>query len=145
MSLRKQIAGCLIGCMMLAMPAAHAEVVPVVSAKCSVAVLSQSQLVNIFLGRESRFPNGDPAMPLDHGEGSEARDEFYARYAQQSPAQLKAYWAKLIFTGKSQPPREIISTQKLRRILANNPHAISYMRRSEVDTTLKVIEMQEKQ
>ncbi len=144
MELTRRITGCLIACMALAWPAAYAEVVPVVSAKCSIATLTDTQLIDIFLGKESRFPNGEPAMPLDQAEGSEIRDEFYARYANQSPPQLKAYWSKLIFTGKSQPPREIVSVPKLRKVLANNPYAISYMRRSEVDGTLRVVEIKEK-
>lgn len=144
MGLTHKLTGCLIVCMALALPSARAEVVPVVSVKCEIASLSDRQLVDIFLGRESRFPNGEPAMPLDQAEGSEVRDEFYARYANQSPAQLKVYWSKLIFTGKSQPPREIVSMQKLRRVLANNPYAISYMRRNEVDATLRVLEIQGK-
>lgn len=139
-----RIAWCLIGCLIGAMPAARAEVVPVVSARCSVTALTQNQLVAIFLGKESRFPNGEPVMPLDQAEGNEARDEFYTRYAGQSPAQLKAYWSKLIFTGRSQPPREIASVHKLRKLLAASPYAIGYLRRSEVelDATLRIIEME---
>src|SRR5690606_34939208 len=115
--------------------------------RCSVTVLTQKQLVDIFLGKESRFPSGEPAMPLDQAEGNEARDEFYTRYAGQSPAQLKAYWSKLIFTGRSQPPREIASVPKLRKLLAASPYAIGYLRRSEaeLDVTLKIIEMKEGQ
>lgn len=115
-----------------------------VSARCSVTALTQNQLVAIFLGKESRFPNGEPVMPLDQAEGNEARDEFYTRYAGQSPAQLKAYWSKLIFTGRSQPPREIASVHKLRKLLAASPYAIGYLRRSEVelDATLRIIEME---
>lgn len=135
----------LIGAALMALaPVARAEVVPVVSAKSAVTVLSKSQLVDVFLGKQSRYPNGEPAMPIDQAEGSEARDEFYTRYAAHSPAQLKSYWSKLIFTGKAQPPRQAGSVEKLRKVLTDNPHAIGYMRRHEVDAHLRILEIKEK-
>lgn len=140
-----RFASCFVGMALLApVPAARAEVVPVVSAKSTVTVLSNVQLVDIFLGKQSRFPNGEPAMPIDQAEGSDARDEFYMHYAAQSPAQLKAYWSKLIFTGKAQPPRQAGSIDKLRKALTDNPHAIGYLQRHEVDTYLRIVEIKEK-
>lgn len=125
-------------------PVVYAEVVPVVSVKSAVTTLSPTQLVNIFLGRESRFPSGTLAMPIDQAEGSEARDEFYNRFAERTPAQLKAHWSKLIFTGKGQPPRQVGSIEKLRKALYNNPHAIGYMQRHEVDGDLRIVEIKGK-
>ena len=59
--------------------AAVADVVAVVSAKTPVTALSKNQVVDIFLGKTSRFPNGEQAVPIDQVEGSAARDEFYTR------------------------------------------------------------------
>lgn len=135
---------CFTGIALLALaPVARAEVVPVVSERSTVTVLSKAQLVDIFLGKERRYPNGEPAMPIDQSEGSEARDEFYWRYATHSPAQLKAYWSKLIFTGKAQPPRQVGTVDKLRKVLTVNPRAIGYMRRHEVDLPLRIVEITE--
>lgn len=119
----------------------RAEVVPVVSAKSAITTLTTSQLADIFLGKESRFPDGQPAIPIDQTDGSAVRDQFYAEYAGYAPAQLKAYWSKLIFTGKSQPPREAGSVERLRNALTMNPYAIGYMRRSEVDASLRIVEV----
>ncbi|MDP2093815.1 MAG: phosphate ABC transporter substrate-binding protein, partial [Hydrogenophaga sp.] len=58
-----------------------AEVVAVVSAKSPVVTLSKNQVVDIFLGKASRFPDGRLAVPVDQDEGSAARDEFYATFA----------------------------------------------------------------
>lgn len=137
-----RIALCFAACAMSAFAlAVRAEVVPVVSAKSPVTALSSVQLVDIFLGKESRFPNGEPAMPIDLSEGSEARDEFYTRFAGRSHAELKSYWSKLIFTGRAQPPRQAGSVEKLRKALSENPHAIGYMRRHEVDNQLRIVEI----
>jgi hypothetical protein len=70
-----------------------ADVVAVVSAKSTVTTLSRSEVTDIFLGRASRFPNGVQAVPIDQADGSVARDEFYAKLAGKTAAQLKAYWS----------------------------------------------------
>ena len=116
-----------------------AEVVVVVSAKSPLAALSKNQVVDIFLGRASHFPDGRPAVPLDQVEGSAIRDGFYNDYAGKTPAQLKAHWSKIIFTGRGQPPREVANGVELKKRLAENPNAIGYIERTLVDGTVKVL------
>jgi ABC-type phosphate transport system substrate-binding protein len=118
---------------------AFADVVPVVSSKSAVDELSRDQVVDIFLGKADRFPNGQPAVPIDQAEGSELRDTFYMQFANRSAAQLKAYWSKIVFTGKGQPPREVSPTEKVKRVLASNPHSIGYIDRADVDSNVKVV------
>lgn len=118
---------------------ALAEPVVVVSAKSSISSLSSSQLMDIFLGKTSQFPNGEPVTPIDQPEGSDTRDEFYSRYFNKSPAQIRAYWSKIIFTGKGQPPREVPNTERVKKKLAENPEYISYVDRAALDPNLKVV------
>jgi ABC-type phosphate transport system substrate-binding protein len=140
MSSLHRIIMCLIGlAFIVASSTATAEVVPVVSSKSAVGGLSQNQVVDIFLGKTSRFPNGDPAIPIDQAEGSNIRDAFYAQFASRSSAQIKAYWSKIIFTGKGQPPREVSPSERVKQVLADNPHAIGYIDRSELDANVKVV------
>jgi len=119
--------------------AGQADVVVVVSAKCAVSTLSKEQVTDIFLGKTTRFPDGAPAVPIDQAEGSPARDEFYATFANKSPAQLKAHWTKIIFTGRGQPPKSVSNSVEVRKLIAANPQAISYIERSAVDSTVKVL------
>lgn len=123
----------------LAAGSSAADVVPVVSAKSEVSSLSTNQVMDIFLGRSSRFPNGELAVPIDQAEGSNIRDAFYMQFASKSAAQVKAYWSKLIFTGKGQPPREVSPSERVKRVVAENPHLIGYIERSEVDANVKVV------
>jgi ABC-type phosphate transport system substrate-binding protein len=116
-----------------------AEVVAVVSAKNPVAALSKEQVVDIFLGKASRFPDGSPTVPIDLAEGSAAREEFYAKFAGKSSAQLKAHWSKIIFTGRGQPPREALNSAEMKKLIVENPYVIGYLDQSLVDTSVKVI------
>lgn len=119
--------------------AAAAEVVAVVSAKNPISELSKPQIVDIFMGKANRFPDGNPAVPVDQAEGSAARDGFYLSVAGKSPAQVKAHWSKIIFTGRGQPPKEMPDGHAVKKYLAQHPNAIGYLERSQVDGSVKVL------
>lgn len=123
----------------LSLGPATADVVAVVSSTSMITTLSKTQVADIFLGKVSRFPNGTPAIAIDHAEGSPARDEFYATYAGKSPAQIKSHWAKIIFTGRGQPPKALSDDSEIKKLTAANPQAISYLERSAVDSSVKVL------
>jgi ABC-type phosphate transport system substrate-binding protein len=123
----------------LAASAATAEVVVVVSANNPVESLSRAQLTDIYLGRLNRFPNGDPVVPIDQRERSPTHDEFYSQYLGQSPAQIKAHWSKLIFTGRGQPPRAVPDDEAAAELVAENPNAIAYVDAGAVNERLRVI------
>ena len=115
------------------------DVVAVVSAKSPVASLSAAQVADIFLGKASRFPDGSPALPIDLQEDSPARERFYAQFTGKSPAQVKAHWSKIIFTGRGQPPVQAASGVQARKMIADNPNAIGYIDQSLVDGSVRVL------
>jgi ABC-type phosphate transport system substrate-binding protein len=119
--------------------AVMADVVAVVSAKSPITTLSTSQVQDIFLGKTSRFPNGALALPIDQAEGSAVREEFYAKMAGRSAAQMKAYWSKIIFTGRGQPPQEAANSVEMKKRLIENPAAIGYIEKNLVDSSVRVV------
>lgn len=126
----------------LAAGTASAEVVVVVSADNPVETLSRAQLTDIYLGRLNHFPNGDAVVPIDQRESSPAHDEFYTRYLGQSPAQIKAHWSKLIFTGRGQPPRAVSGGAAAAELVAGHPNAIGYLDAELVDERLQVVSVE---
>jgi ABC-type phosphate transport system substrate-binding protein len=140
MPMMNHIGTALIG-MALSLPAggAAADVVAVVSSENPVTTLSRHQVVDIFLGKSLRFPNGKPALPVDQAEGSMVRDEFYREYSGQSPAQIKAYWAKIIFTGRGQPPPDVANGLQVKKFIAQHPNAIGYIEDDLVDRSVRVV------
>jgi ABC-type phosphate transport system substrate-binding protein len=116
-----------------------ADVVVVVSAKNASTSLTESQVADIFLGRASYFPSGEEAMPLDLPEDSPLRADFYRDCTGKSAPQLRAYWSKLIFTGRAQPPREVADAAAIRHFLQSRPSAIAYMDRKDVDPSMKIV------
>jgi ABC-type phosphate transport system substrate-binding protein len=106
---------------------ARAEVVVVVSAENPVESLSRAELADIYLGRMTRFPNGESVVPVDQRETSPTHHEFYSRYLGRTPAQIKAHWSKLIFSGRGQPPRTVAGDKAVAEFVAGNHHAIGYL------------------
>lgn len=116
-----------------------ADVVAVVSSKSAVTTLSKIQITDIFLGKTRRFPDGTPTMAIDQVDGSAARDEFYMRLAGKTAAQLTAYWSKIIFTGRGQPPPTVSDDIEMKKRISANPAAIGYIDRSLVDDSVRVV------
>ncbi|MYM67855.1 phosphate ABC transporter substrate-binding protein [Pseudoduganella sp. FT55W] len=121
--------------------ASAADLVVVVSAKSAVTSLRAEQVAAIFMAQTGRFPSGEEAIAIDLPVGSPLRDEFYNRVAARTPALMKAYWTKMVFTGRGQPPRELPNSAAVRKMVADNPAMIAYIDRSALDASVKAIQV----
>lgn len=123
----------------LATTCALAEVVVVVSAKSKITSMTVPQVAQIFLGKTNKLPDGKDAVPLDQAEGGEIRNEFYSKVTGKDPAQINAYWSRIIFTGDGQPPKVVAGDDGVKKAVAKNLNAIGYIDKSSVDKKVKVI------
>lgn len=123
----------------LSVTAGATDMVVIVSARNPVSILRVEQVAAIFLGQTARFPDGSEAVPLDQRVGSPLRDTFYLRVTGKSPALLKAYWSKMVFTGRGQPPSEALDDAAVRRQVAGNPELIGYIDRSALDDSVRSV------
>lgn len=119
--------------------AGAADLVVIVSARSPVTMLRTEQVAAIFLGQTARFPDGVEAVPLDQPLGSKLRDEFYERVAGKTPVLLKAYWSKMVFTGRGQPPVEEPDNAAVRRRVAGNPDVVGYIERGALDASVRPV------
>lgn len=119
--------------------AAHAGPVVIVSAKSSVGTLTADQAEQIFLGKTLALPGGASAKVYDLKEGSPVRSDFYSKVSGKTDSQLKAYWSKIVFSGKGQPPQELTDGASVKKAVAGDPNAIGYIDSAEVDGTVKVV------
>jgi len=118
---------------------AAADLVVIVSARSAAPVLRPEQVAAIFLGQTAQLPDGALVTAIDQQVGSPTRDEFYAKVASKSPALLKAYWSKLLFTGRGQPPREVAGDNAVRKLVADTPGMIGYIDRSALDASVRTV------
>jgi ABC-type phosphate transport system substrate-binding protein len=93
----------------------------------------------IYLGKAKKYPNGNQIIALNQTHGSAITNEFSDKVLSKSASQLKAYWSKLIFTGKGTPPSEMDGDAAVINSVANNPDTIGYISSDAVNDKIKVI------
>lgn len=122
-----------VGVLLCASLPAFAQAVAVIVNPKNTSALTVEQVSNIFLGKSNEL------VGVDLPDGNPARDAFYHKVTGKDGAQLKAYWAKLVFTGKAQPLKEFASDAEVKKFVAGNPTGIGYIDKAAVDGTVKVL------
>ena len=120
--------------------AARAQGVVLVSARAGgIPELDRETAAQLYLGRRTSLPDGRSARLLDLPAGPE-RDLFYERLTAKNPSQIRAYWSRMVFTGRAQPPHEVDDQEDaLRRVLAD-PNTLAYLPAASVtDQPLHVL------
>ncbi len=141
MKVFSKIAVALILTMMLLHPVRAQELV-VVTAADNTEQLNLDDVARIFLGKVTRYPSGEEVEPLNMDPSDPGFAKFARVVLKKTPSQLKAYWAKRIFTGKGKPPRSISNAAELRALVASNKRYLTYLDKSNVDHTVRwVIEL----
>lgn len=118
---------------------AQAQVVVIISSKNPISKLTADQVSQIFLGQAKTFHTGGMAEPIDLSEDSALRKDFYEKALGKNPAQLKAYWSRMTFSGKAQPPQALPNSQAVVKKVAENPRYIGYVDKGDVDASVKVV------
>jgi ABC-type phosphate transport system substrate-binding protein len=118
-------------CLALFSVCSHAQVAVVMAP--SAAPLTKDQVAAVFLGRNADF------KPIDLPEASATRNTFYQKATDRDASQVKAVWARLVFSGKAQPPKELPDAAAVKKAVAADPKAIGYISAADVDTSVKVI------
>lgn len=118
---------------------ACAELVVIVAAESSVTHLSREEVINIFMGRYRKLPDGRLAQPLDIGGEAPERRDFYKKLLDKSLAEINAYWARLIFSGRTTPPRAVNSQDEVLERVARDSSAIGYVERISLNSRVRVV------
>jgi len=101
--------------------------------------LTQDEVVNIYLGRYRRLTSGVTAEPVDLADDSELRARFYRSLVNKSLAEISAYWARLVFSGKTRPPHQLNSVEAALQHVATQPGALAYLERSQADRRVRIV------
>ncbi len=119
--------------------AARADMVVIVSADSGIEHLTREQLINIYMGRYRKLPNDAVAAPLDIDGESAERRQFYSLLVGKSLAEINAYWAHLVFSGRTTAPEEVLSQQAVLERVMRDPVAIGYVERKSLNGKVRVV------
>lgn len=100
--------------------------------------LSLSQLKELYLGNR-QFIGEIRILPLDQDIQESTRNKFYSQVIEIEQSQLISHWSKLIFTGKGQAPKSLLSDNSIIEFVSANPNTIGYINSQTMNDKVKVI------
>lgn len=109
-----------------------ADIVVIVNPAFSGTV-NTDELARLYTGRSSSL------TAFNLTESQALRADFDQKGVGRTSAQLKAYWSKLVFTGKGTPPREVSSEAEMLALIAGDVQSIGYISSGNVNDSVKVI------
>lgn len=118
---------------------AQAAIVVIVNKDNPMDNFSRRDLVDLYMGRNLYFPDGALAIRLDLPPASAIRESFYQQLVGKSVAEVNAYWARLLFTGRASPPQAMESSIKVIEAVNKNRNAIGYINEEDLVDSVKVV------
>ncbi|WP_222422599.1 type 2 periplasmic-binding domain-containing protein [Rheinheimera sediminis] len=100
--------------------------------------LTESDIKNLFTGKLKSFPDGNPVIVLNLPEGDPNQSLFNQKVLGRSDAQVKAFWSKLMFTGKGTPPKEVTAEEMI-KLVSENPSTIGIVDSAAVSDKVRVL------
>lgn len=115
------------------------EILIVINSENETRELSRQELVDLYMGRSQEFPNGNFVIRVDQLPSSDIREAFYQGLVGKSTAEVNAYWARLLFTGRASPPVVVADDDVTLKMVRENRNAIGYIYASQLDDSVKVV------
>lgn len=131
----------LVSCFLLSLSSipCHADLVVIGNASSNFNSLTQSKILNYWLGRIKKLPNGEIASIVDQEKDSSARNIFYKKVVKKNTQQLKAYWAKKSFTRKGYPPQEVANDKAVVDWVSSHGGGLGYVDETAVNNSVKIL------
>ena len=119
------------------------QIAVVVNVENPNTVIKRNELENIFLGRSSRFPNGEASTPRDQAS-SPAKEAFYKLYFKLSLDQIHDFWIRETYRGGKRAPvfvdtRDDVS---MKDWISKNRSGIGYLSRGVLDSSVKEVKIE---
>lgn len=83
--------------------AVSADLAVVVNKDVELSEISIKEVAAIFMGRTTRL-QGVALKPVDIASDKKIKKRFYWQITKKTPIQMKAYWSRLLFSGRGSPP-----------------------------------------
>jgi len=101
--------------------------------------VDKETVAKIYTGDLKSWTDGAPVMPIDLPESNPVRASFSTEVLGKTIASLRALWAQMIFSGKALPPRQVVTDDDVKKLVATNKGAIGYIKPSSVDDSVMAV------
>jgi ABC-type phosphate transport system substrate-binding protein len=120
--------------------AGFAEVDIVVPMSNNAGPLSTEDVRRIFVGEKSSWGGGKHITVLMLAPGQPERAVILREVFKMSESDYTKYFLQAAFTGRVQAaPKDLSSAEQMKARLAANPNAIGYLRKENVDDSVRVL------
>jgi ABC-type phosphate transport system substrate-binding protein len=118
--------------------AAVADIAIIANPEFAADSATADDVKRLFLGKATGV-SGVNATPVDHKSGGEEWAQFYGTVVGKSAGQLRAYWSRLIFTGKGKPPKALGNDEEVVSAVAGDASLIGYVDVDAVTGDVKIL------
>ena len=115
-----------------------ADIAVVVSPDAHIKNLSKQEITELFFKIRSSTANDVKLTPTDHHNHA-LKERFYNVCCNRNPLQVKAYWSRLVFSGRARPPEVLPSEKAISDYLKENPLALVYLDAKDVLPSMNVV------
>jgi len=101
--------------------------------------ITRLKVGEIFLKKDKRWPDGQPAIPVEPSGKSPVRQRFDQDIFGKPVIAISAYWQQMIFGGKGVPPPEKSSDADVVTFVRDTPGAVGYIWTGTEASGVKVV------
>lgn len=116
---------------------ARAQISVVVSAT-SAARPTEREVVEMFVGLRTKWPDGGRVQLVDQAETS-VGERFYEGFLRQPVARVRKELTRLVFAGEALPVVRVGGSDAAKRAVAANPMSIGYIASAALDETVREV------
>lgn len=109
-----------------------------------VSSMTKQEVSKMFLKKTLKWDNNQTVLPVDLTEDNPAWETFSKEIHRRDLKKVKAYWQKMIFSGRAVPPPEKVNESEVLAYVQSNPGAIGYVSASKQTGNVKVLKITEK-
>jgi len=99
--------------------------------------IDKKLIKKIYLGKAKSFPNGNKVNVYSLTSSESETEIFRKQVLKKSNSQYKAYWSKLIFTGKGKPATELKSAAEIIAAVKADPNGIGFINVKDNSSEIK--------
>lgn len=119
---------------------AESRLAVITSPSSSIREITLTELRWLYLGRTTRWPDGERIVLLVRPETSFEQGVFLKRVVEMADIDYAQHWIGEVFRGRAaSPPIVARSTAEAKQVVAEDPHAIAYIRASDADASVRVV------
>jgi len=111
----------------------------VIANKGNAVAADKAAVAKMFTGEMKSWGDGTPVVPADLAEDNPIRSSFSTEVLGKSVANMKAFWAQNVFSGKSLPPKQFANDEDVKKFVSATKGAIGYIKSSSLDDSIRVV------